>query len=104
MKQWNGFKIGRLYIDIFDTYHDSDGKPLPLDEDGEPAPMLVVAIERLPHLGAHLYKEPLADVTFIHRGRTVTYSIPQTWTEESGDESSRWKPLPVARTRRGNEV
>jgi hypothetical protein len=95
MKQWNGFKIGRLYIDKYDTYHGEDGRLLPLNEDGPPAPMLVVAIEKLPHL---LSREPLAEVTFIHRGRAVTYSIPQTWTEESAGDCSRWKPCARPRT------
>jgi len=96
MKQWNGFKIGGLYIDKWDTYHDEDGRHLPLYAIGvgTPAPMLAVAIERLPPDDG----EPLAAVTFIHRARAVTYSIPRCWTEEYAGESSRWKPCAPPRT------
>jgi len=102
MTEWNGFKIGGLYIDKWDTYHD-DGRPLPFGGPGvgTPAPMLVVAIKRLRCVPVedllHIDDDTAAAaVTFIHRGQAVTVSIPQTWTGEWGEWGSRWKSLALA--------
>lgn len=66
MTEWNGFKVGRLYISKYDDL-DADGEPC------EPSPMMVIFILPPPFSGAD------AQITFLHRGQVEIRGIPEVW-------------------------